>query len=281
MCFELLYVVCLLAFSWQAVKNLIENTCQAAFDHLVQSTHDIPFAFGPYGESFCQIGFMFLGSVGKLDPAALDPELQAGPLPNEPFISIDWNLPMTEEAQTMLFKRVRTSFDRVSWMVPMHQRKKYRMTVDELSRTRNMVALFCQLHAHMKANLSEAMVQKWVHDVQEGLNRDEDLLQLMHSRPTQFAMSMLLSEQDHAKKNMEDFEIKKVEKVQQQRLEVANAQWNFFKAALEQDQGLIKKVQAAPRQVRQRLHVKQVAHRSKMIATGEQGCLRYQERMRR
>ena len=281
MCFELLYVVCLLAFSWQAVRNLIENTCQAAFDHLVQSTHDIPFAFGPYGESFCQIGFMFLGSVGKLDPAALGPELQAGPLPNEPFISIDWNLPMTEEAQTMLFKRVRTSFDRVSWMVPMHQRKKYRMTVDELSRTRNMVVLFCQLHAHMKANLSEAMVQKWVHDVQEGLNRDEDLLQLMHSRPTQFAMSMLLSEQDHAKKNMEDFEIKKVEKVQQQRLEVTNAQWNFFKAALEQDQGLIKKVQAAPRQVRQRLHVKQVAHRSKMIATGEQGCLRYQERMRR
>ena len=264
----------------EAVKNLFENTCQGAFEQLLKSTHDVPFAFGPYGESFCALQAMFIGSVGKLEPQAVadvDREALCNPLPNEPHMTIDWTLPLTPEAQTLLFCRVRSAFDRVSWMIPATQKKKYRLSPEELNRHRNMVALFSQLIGHLRTQLPPEQVESWITDVREGVARDEDLLNLLHLRPPSFAMSMLLSEQDRAKRNMEDIESKKVELVAKQREEATQAQWSFFVAALKQDQGNIEKVQSAPRQVRQRLHVKQVAHRSKMVKSAETGCLNYQD----
>ena len=153
---------------------------------------------------------MFTGSLGKLEPLSVDPEAVGQPLPNEPHIALDWNLPMTPEAQSMLFTRVRAAFDRVSWMVPVTQRKKYRLTPEELSRHRNLVVLFSQILGHMRTQLAPAEVDKWIQDVQTGLARDEDLLHLLHTRPAVFAMSMLISEQDRAKKNNQDFETKKL-----------------------------------------------------------------------
>ena len=260
------------------MKYLIENTCQSAFDELLRSTHDVPFGFGPFGEQFLSLQAMFVGSVGKLEPMSVDPEALSGPLPNEPHIALDWNLPMVAEAQTMLFCRVRAAFDRVSWMIPVAQRKRYRLTLEELHRHRNMVVLFCQILGHMRTQLGSTEVDQWVHDVQSGLARDEDLLNLLHTRPPTFAMSMLISQQDRAKKHMEDFESKKVEQVAKEREQVTVAQWNFFQAALKQDWANIEKVSAAPKQVRQRLHVKQVGHRAKLIKIGESGCSAYQDR---
>lgn len=262
------------------MKNLLNSTAPDAFKELLRSTHDLPFSHGPFGEAFCAVGAMFIGSVGKLE--SMDAEydsMQPQPLPHEAFITIDWQLSMTPEAQTLLFRRVRITFDRVTGMVPQNLKKRYRMGTEELLRVRNMVVIFSQILGHLRARLSTEEVARWIEDVETGMGRDEDLMHLLHRRPNVFSLSMLLSHQEKASEDLQELERKKVEQVECQRQEVLAAQWKYFCAALEKDQEGLTIVQRAPAQVRQKLHVKQVAHRGKAIAAAEAACAGYQERM--
>lgn len=263
------------------MKNLLELTAGPAYEEMIRSTHDLPFQYGPYGEGFCCTAGMWVGSLGKLDPIPeADPELvkQMAPLPNEPFVTLDWSLPLTAEGQTLLFRRIKQTFYRVTGMVPLHQKRKYRMNADELNRNRNLVSVFSQIQGHLRARLGDAEADKWVADVESGVSRDEDLLNLMQLRPPLFSLSMLLSQQRRAKTDLQEVELKRVEKVESQRQEVLSAQWNYFVTNLEADYAAMERVHAAPQQVRQRLHVKQVSNQAKHVALAEQACTGYQDR---
>ena len=261
------------------MKNLLENTGAGAMNEMVSSTHDLPYQMGCYGEAFCQLPFVFVGSTVRLEPLpmAIDPEVQLCPLPNESFVTLDWSLPLTEFAQELLWRRVRRTFDRATGMVPTHQKKRYRQTTEELLRVRNMVALYGQIHDHLSGRLNKEEMESWVREVQEGeFGRDEDLVNLMNHRPESFSVSMLLSEQQAAKSNLQSSEAKKTERVEKQRQEVTDAQWKFFQAALEQDHDEMEKVKSAPASVRQLLHAKQVQHRTKLISSANAACVGYQ-----
>ncbi|CAK9079619.1 unnamed protein product, partial [Durusdinium trenchii] len=253
----------------QAVKNLLEATDAQAFEELVRSARDIPFQYGAFGEGFCCSPGLWLNSCGRLDPCPeQDPELakQLSPLPHEPFVTLDWKLPLDAQGQLILFRRVKFTFERVTGLIPLHQKRKYRMNSEELNRVRNMVALFSQILPHLRARLGDDDANKWQVDVETGMGRDDDILNLMQLRPTVFSLSMLLSHQRQAKEDMRESEKRKVETVETQRKEVLTAQWNYFLAALERDYAQMEQVHAAPAQVRQRLHVKQVAHQAKIVA---------------
>ncbi|CAK9079166.1 unnamed protein product [Durusdinium trenchii] len=231
----------------QAVKHLLQSTSPEAFGQMISSTHDLPFNQGPYGEGFCSMPGMFIGSVAKLDP--LDPEMDTispQPLPHESFITLDWTLPLSAEGQRLLFTRVRKTFDRVTGMVPTHLKKKYRLTTEELLRMRNLVALFSQISGNIQSRTTPEEFGQWISDVESGLGRDEDLLHLIHRRPQTFSMSMLLSHQDKAKDDLQETERKKTELVETQRQEVVAAQFRYFCTALEQDHTLMETVQKAP-----------------------------------
>ena len=255
------------------MRNLLESTTQEALDEMVKSTHDLAFNYGPFGEGFCSTPGMWLGSVAKLEPSlGVDPEVVPQPLPNEPYVTLSWDLEMTPDAQVCLFKRIRNVFDRVTGMVPTQQKKKYRMNPEELKRARDLVVLYSQIEGHLQSRLSKEDFQSWRGDV------EKDLLNLLQLRPACFSMSMLLSYQQQAKKDNQDIEMKEVELVEQQKQEVTAAQWAYFTAALKSDQAILDKVSAAPLQVRQRLHVKQVHHRQKVVGAAEKACQGYQDR---
>ena len=142
---------------------------------------------------------------------------------------------------------------------------------------RNLVALFSQISGNIQSRTTPEEFGQWISDVESGLGRDEDLLHLIHRRPQTFSMSMLLSHQDKAKDDLQETERKKTELVETQRQEVVAAQFRYFCTALEQDHTLMETVQKAPAAVKQKLHVKQVAHRSKLIAAAESACSNYQD----
>eukprot|EP00435_Cladocopium_sp_Y103_P024807 s2323_g6.t1 len=151
-------------------------------NEMVSSTHDLPYQMGPYGEAFCQLPFVFVGSTVKLEPLpmAIDPEVQLCPLPNESFVTLDWSLPLTEFAQELLWRRVRKTFDRATGMVPTNQKKRYRQSPEEFLRIRNMMALYGQLHDHLSGRLNEKEMQSCVSEVEQGeFDRDEDLVNLI------------------------------------------------------------------------------------------------------
>lgn len=255
----------------------MEFTSPEAFNEMLLSTRDLPWNFGPFGETFCVQPGMWLGSTGKIDAVPpQESELATQPLQNESYITVDWQLPLDPQGQVLLFRRIRFTFDRVTGMIPMHAKKKYRMNLDDLTRTRNMCALFSQILGHLRSRLEPGEIQKWVAEVESGLARDEDLIELLQSRPAVFSLSMLASYRRKAKVDQDEIEMKRVEKVAAQKQEVLAAQWSFFRSALEKDHALLQKVAAAPALVRQAIHVKGVSHRAKVIQEAEAACTGYQ-----
>ena len=232
---------------------------------------------GPFGEQFGSNAFLFVNSTVYLESVGPGDDADVpGPLPNEPFISLDWKLVLTEAGQEMLFTRVRRVFDKTTAMVPAAHKKKYRLSAEELLRMRNLVALFDQISGHLASRLPPSAVEEWKIDVSSGSKRDEDLLSIFTTKPARFALSMLVSEQQKAKMDMEETEQKRVETKEMQRQEVQAAQWTYFKGALQRDQEKLLVVQAAPKLVKQKLHAKTVAHRARQAADGEAACKAYQ-----
>ncbi|CAK9052607.1 unnamed protein product [Durusdinium trenchii] len=229
----------------QAVKNYLEKTAAPAFGVLLKSTHDICWALGPFGESFGSYTHMFLGSCANLESSQ----------PNEDEMIVNM-------------------FERTTSMIAVPQKKRYRLSGDDLFRVRNMVCLFDQIYPHLGARIGLDAANKWLEDIRSGTHRDADLMSLLHMRPPIFAMSMLPSEQEQSKRSLEELEIKKCEDKESQKAEVTAAQWAFFKGALSRDQSKLDSVQQAPRNVRLRLHAKQVAHRSRLVAEGEESFLK-------
>ena len=259
------------------MKNFLEKTSGPAFEVLLASTHDINWNAGPFGESFGSHSFLFLNSSVNLESGGgFDDPDAAQPLPNEPCISLDWALPLTESGQEMLFLRIRKSFDSTTAMVPAGHKKKYRHSAEELVRLRNVVALFDQIRPHLSSRLSPAAMDEWIMDVRSGPKRDSDLLAIITLKPARFALSMLPSEQHKAKHDLEENEQKKVETKELQRQEVTAAQWSYFQGALARDQERLSVVHQAPRLVKQKLHAKTVAHRARQAAEGEAACKAYQ-----
>ena len=137
--------------------------------------------------------------------------------------------------------------------------------------------LFVQLYPHLKTRVIEEAADAWWTDVGTSSQRDDDLQALMHLRPPRFALSMLQSEQEVAKKDLLECEQKKVSDKEVQRMEVTAAQWQYFKGALDRDQSKMATLKDAPRLVKQKLHAKQVAHRARQSTQGESACKGYQD----
>lgn len=62
---------------------------------------------------------------------------------------VDWALPMTPPAQCVFFQKVWKSFTRASTGVPLLNKKRYRMTPEELMVHRNLSVLFSQTFSHL------------------------------------------------------------------------------------------------------------------------------------
>ena len=278
-CRDLLWIGILPALVFQAVKNLFSRTSNAAFEVLLQSTHDIAWAFGPFGEVFGTYSFAFLGSSLPLESGSPMDDCIPSPLPNEPCVTIDWSLPMTDSAQVILFQRILAHWNRSTANFPVAMKKKYRLSAEEVQDLRHRIVLFDQLLPHIKTRMAPEKVDEWLAEVSSSSKRDADLQQLLTSRPPRFAMSMLLSEQESAKKDLLDTEQKRIEDKEAQQAEVDAAQWSFFKGALKRDHGKVEQAQAAPRLVRQKLHQKQVQQRAKLATEGEHACKGYQDRL--
>ncbi len=258
------------------MRHYLEKTSAKAFEILVQSTHDLHWSLGPFGEQFGNFSFAFIGATVQMEAAPPMEDDACSPLPNEPSVTLDWSLTMTESAQCLLFTRVKTQFEKTTSTLAPNTRKKYRMTQDELLKLRNIVVAFDQIFPHMQSRLSPELAQAWVDDIKTSSKRDDDMQTLIHLRPARFAMSMLPSQQEIAKKDLDESEQQKVSDKEIQKKEVTLAQWNFFKGALARDQQKIETVKQAPRLLRQKLHAKQVAHRARQAAEGEAACKGYQ-----
>ena len=196
-----------------------------AFQVVEASTHDLPFALCAFGETMASYGFLFLGSVATGLPPGSTCDLS--PMENEAFMPINWQLPMTDEAQTILFQRIQATFDRETTMVPAQSKKKYRLSQEKLQALRNLTCLFAQLFPHIKTRLPPPESEKWLQEFSSSSQRDEDMKFILESQPSSFALSMLPSSRAVAQEQAQQREQSIGLSVEKQRLDVIDAQWIF------------------------------------------------------
>ncbi|CAE7238938.1 unnamed protein product [Symbiodinium sp. CCMP2592] len=257
----------------QGVQNWFERTCDEALAVVLQSTHDLAFSYGCFGESFSLCNFAFLGSAANL-MASETADLTMRPLDKEPFVSVDWRLPMTASAQVLLFKRVQEQFNRTTTGIPVNQRKKYRLTSEDLVKLRNCCVLFEQCFHFLEAQVGSEAVS-WRESFING--HDEDWRVLLDVRPSTVALSMLQSVQEKARETLLQKENIAMKDVEDQRQQVLEAEWKLFCSGLKKDQETVKLASDAPRQVKMLQHAREVEQRKSQAADGLKAASGYQE----
>ena len=250
-----------------AVRNLFHRTAAEAFEVLEASCHDVAWSMGPYGETFLSFPTLFLQSTVQgfcgVDSASFQP------LDNEPYIHVDWNLPMTALAQKTLFKRVKALFYRQTATVPVQAKKKYRIGEEALKALRNMICLWSQLQPHLETRLSPPEAAKWEEDMSSGSSRDEDIKYILEMLPERLSLSMLPSSKTIAQEQAVEREQRICLEVEKQRMDVVEAQWKFFQSALQRDQAQIESIKEAPKKIANKLHQKRVQHMATQAKAGE------------
>ena len=156
-----------------AIVNWISKTGDTGWSHVESAGHDYPFNLGPYGEQFASSSVYFVGS--KVVCSA-DASATMLPLDMEGYLDVDWNLPLTEAAQGMLFQRFRSDFTRHSRGIPIDKKKKYRHSLADGTQIRNVLCLWDQFKPHLMTRLPSDQVHAIETKLCESNVADDDWL---------------------------------------------------------------------------------------------------------
>ena len=181
---------------------------------------------------------------------------------------------MTEDAQVLFFRRVKEHFEKCTTGIPMNQRKKYRMSPEELMKMRNTCCLFQQCFHFLETQLGGEEVAAWRAAFVQGA--DDDWKVLLDARPSKIAMSMLQSVQDRARQDLMQKETLAMQDVEEQRQEVVKAEWALFEKSLKKDQEMLRQACDAPRRVKSLQHAREVERRNQQAADGLKATKGYQ-----
>lgn len=225
-----------------AIKNWLEKTCSDVLCLVEACQHDVPFSSGPFGESLSLMPFLFLGSSSPISLAA-SANCGLEPLEGESTVHIEWELPLDAAAQSILFRRIRSDFECATSLVAVKDKKRYRAKEPELQQLRNLVALWSQVKALCAHTFdAEAFEQK----LASGNHVDEELAEVLLQKPVRFGTSMMPAQKQKIQEMSKSKDAAVHCEVEQQRLEVRSARWEFFRKALGQDQSQLQLVQSAP-----------------------------------
>eukprot|EP00913_Durusdinium_trenchii_P034748 g32505.t1 len=238
---------------------------------------DNAFAFGPWGESLSIMKHLFMKStISNLQCSTSS----LSPLEGESTIPLDWTLPMWSHAQTMLFRRIRLHFEKATAIVEDAQdRRKYRMSESDLLSLRNVLCLWAQVRDFLSTrlpnftSLEEALMK--------GNGADHELEQILQQRPAVFAVSFLPCAQQSALEDVKKHEEVVTLEAQKQRLELRDAKWKYFAAALNRDQQVLRMILSAPAKLEALKHRKQMAWRIEQAQVGERVVKSYLEKFLR
>ena len=239
---------------------------------LIEKRHDIAFALGPCGESLAQIPWLFVGSTVTLTAEGGE---ELTPLDGETWISLDWSLPLSPFAHNILFERIKADFETATGLVELKSKKRYRAKEPELMVTRNVIALYGQIKDHCGTKIACDTIES---NLRSGNLADDDFAEILRLQPRNFGVSMLPSFKQKMVMEMQEKEASICLEVETSRLEVRNAKWTFFQAALKRDQMQLSTVAAAPAKLAAMQHRLEMRWREEQAASRERAIKAYMEK---
>ena len=114
------------------------------------------------------------------------------PAQNEDSFPVNYELPLGEVGQSMLFRRIRLEFVRTTGIVTeVRDKKKYRMKEEALLALRNNMAFWDQVREFCRSRLAD--FDAFEEALASGSLRDSELAEVLDQCPRVFAVSMLSS----------------------------------------------------------------------------------------
>ena len=242
----------------RAIKHWMDKTSEGAFHEVDMHCHDIPFALGAFGEQFAQEAAYFLNSVVEL---AADPACTLTPMEGESSITINWKLPMPDDVdincpQKWFFRRIKFQFHRETSIVPVQQKKKYRISKESGLKLRNIMCLVSQAWPLITQAFTSDDVSELVTSLSETGIDDSDWAEIIELRPSNFSISMLKSRRTAEQARLEHDNRAAYAEVEKEKNEVRMARWKLFVAGLRRDQLNLTATSKAPRAMAAALHKK-------------------------
>lgn len=154
------------------------------------------------GEVWTTLAFVFLDS--KIRPLQPNLDCDDKPLVDEPYLTIDWSLPLGAHGQYLLWEKYRNVWDSVTSTIPIASRKRYRYGQDELLVMRNMCALWQQLRPFLEARARNINCVEYELALMTSTSRDDDMQHLITVCPKNVSPSMLPSQKKEATKQVQD-----------------------------------------------------------------------------
>lgn len=238
---------------------------------------DGPFQYGPFGEQLSVMAALFLGSQVSV-PCPSDSALVAAA--GEDTIPINWNLPMTDMSQAILFARIRISFEKATAIIQQpSDRKRYRMAEEELMLLRNRICFWTQVRQFCSSRMND--FADFDRLVSTSNSKDAEFQEIMELRPPAFGVSMLPCAQKQALEQARIQEEGATMDVEKERLKVRDTRWAYFQAALARDQRQLMCVKDAPQKVESLKHRKATAWRLQQAQLGERVVSAYMDKFLR
>ena len=204
-----------------SIKHWFEKTADLSRNEVEIALRDAPFQYGPWGESLAHCSLLFKDSVCSVratDSGALVPGAA------EDSIPIDWELPLDDVGQAILFRRIRLGFNQSTALVlDVKDKRKYRMTAEEAIRIRNVCALWAQVRTFCQSGGRFKQFEAFDNAVRSSGLKDGELQEIIDSSPTRFAVSMLSSAKAQALQDAQAQSEQSMMEVEQERVQVRDA----------------------------------------------------------
>ncbi|CAK9040042.1 unnamed protein product [Durusdinium trenchii] len=262
-----------------AIGHWMHKCCKEAKAIVMDAMQDAPFQYGPFGEGLAQMPQLFIGS--KADGMRSSPESGLFPLANEETLRIDWDLTLESHGQAMLFERIKRAFEMNTAIVAeVRDKRKYRMSLEDLTSVRNLCALWQQIRAFCMTRIPDEFT-KLDERLRSGSSMDEQLQPLFQECPSVFSISMLPLTQKAALTELKLKEESVTVEVERQRLELRAAKWKWFQGALARDQSQMALISQAPEKIQALKHRKVMSWRLEQAKVGERVVLAYADKFLR
>ena len=212
---------------------------------------------------------MFLDSASEENLA--NPQCAMEPLAGEATITINWELPLNGKSQEALFMRINIAYQKATALVgDVRDKKRYRMKAEEMVSLRNLVAFYFQVRDFCSTRIKDfdAFEKRFL----SGPGCDHQFHEVLDQRPAQFAISMLPSAKVMAAEEVREQQESSCLEVDKQRVEVRQARWKYFVAALQRDQQQLQQVLAAPLKLEALRHRKEMQWRMEQAKMGGEDC---------
>lgn len=260
-----------------AIKHWMEHTADGARQQVEVSLRDAPFQYGPFGEALSVMKPLFLGSCANLLSL---PDSAMVPVNGEDSMPLDWSLVMTPLSQEILFMRIRVHFEKSTAIVENPaDRRKYRLSEEELTQLRSIIVVYCSIREFLQSRMRN--FEEYDRLMKTTSIKDSEMKDLIDARPARFSLSMLASSAKEAVEEARLQEESQCMEAERERVKLRDCRWQYFQAALERDQKVLKHLNEAPGKLAALKHRKEVAWRLSQAELGERVVQSYMEKFLR